>query len=57
MERRSTRAELLELIRRVKRHARIGAVGFSAYDPAADPEGRIARIAIEAAVAVAGRDD
>jgi arginase len=45
---------LRDAVTQVRRHCRVGAASFTAYDPACDPEGRIAVLAVELAGAMTG---
>lgn len=47
-----SRAELLGAIESASRHCRVAAGALTAYDPSYDAEGRIARTAIDVALAI-----
>lgn len=48
-----SRADFMQLARDLKRKCQIGAAAITAYDPSCDPDNRIARLAIDVAVALA----
>ncbi len=48
------REELLDVVERAVALCPVRAVGFASYDPAEDPEGAVARVAVEVAERVAG---
>jgi arginase len=45
---------LRDAVMQVRRRCRVGAASLTAYDPACDPEGRVAMLAVELAVAMTG---